>query len=108
MIIKSFPFFKSDKTTQNMETKLNSFLEKNAFKFATHIESPSTKKVIVSLFADPVSEGKKSSIKAKVFRATELSRLEEEVNSFLSGEVKMKFSTQSFVENSLTTIIFYE
>lgn len=108
MIVKNFQFYKAEKIPSLMEQKLNEFLEKNSFRFAIQNESPSTRKVTISLFVEPASEQVKATVKAKVFRSVSMEEAERNINEFFKGNVKMKFSTQSFVENNITTIIFYE
>lgn len=108
MISKNFEFYKAQKVPAAMEQAFNAFLASNSFRFATQCESASTKKVAVSIFAEPLEEGKAGNVKAKVFRSVSFDEAEKSVNDFLKEKVKMKFSTQSFVENNITTVIFYE
>ena len=91
-----------------MEQKINEHLKDNSFRFAIQNESASTRKVVLSLFCEPASEQVKATVKAKVFRSVSTDDAEKQVNQFFKDGAKMKFATQSFVENNITTIVFYE
>lgn len=103
----SLEFYKSQKTPNFMQEKVNAILSKEQFKFAIQNESPTTGKVLLSLFTDDKID--KVSVTSKVFRHSVVRDIKKDMDKFLEEtSAKMKFCTQSFVGNLITTVLFYE
>lgn len=105
MQLKLFRFTKIEKTPQNIEDRINAFLEDGyAFKFGCQSESTTKGKFYVSLYC----EKKKSNIRAKVFKNSDAQGLEETINKFLTKDIVLKWSTQSSTSSTIYSIIYYE
>jgi len=105
MFLKMFPFSKIQKNPLIIENIINSFLEDGkSFKFASMTESNKNGKIHLSLYY----EEKKSKIRVKVFKDSNIQNLEEKVNKFLAEGKAMKWSCQSSASNSIYLIVFYE
>ena len=105
MEVKLFSFTKTEKHPQTIEDKINSFLEEgNAFKIACQSESSTKGKFFLSLFY----EKKKTNIRVKVFKDIDHRKLEKDLNSFLEGDVNVKWTTQSSTTSNIYMVVFYE
>ena len=108
MLAKNFEFVRSQKVPAHMEDTINAFLKTHSYRFANQCESPTTKKVVVTVFGEPVEDEKKATVRAKVFRSHTFEIAEKNVNEFLAEKIKLKWMTQTFIDNTITTVIFYE
>lgn len=99
---KTLSFSKVEKSITKIDNDLNAILEKVTFKFATHNQSQTKGKMIVTLFFDE----KPGKVRAKAFKGQSHRDLDDIVNEFIADK-KVQFVTQNFIGSSIYTIIYY-
>lgn len=94
------------KTPKIIAEKMNEILQKGALKAVNVCESQAGR-LFVKVLLDEKAE---PNTKCAAFRHTQPEKLQEDVNKFLSGEVKLKASTLSVSSrsNNLMALLFFE
>lgn len=105
MQVKIFDINKIEKKSDIIEERINSFLSKKTFKFATQSEQTISSRLYISVFF----ENGESKTKAKVFKSCDVHTLEKEISKFLLSKNRtMKWATQTSSKSNVFCVIFYE
>lgn len=101
MKVFNINFGRSEKSTKQMEDKINAILLEGKFKSATQVESPTTGRLYFSIFLD---QGSTPDTVVKVFREISNNEMNQKLNAFLDGSPEVKAITQSVSSSSNTVI----
>ena len=107
MRTKIIEFPRSKKKPNNIEDEINKILLKYNLFYAHQMENPDSGKIILTLILRPYKTGSKGVMQVKAFRNTRLKDTESQLNDFMS-ECKLKFFSQSFSSNTVTSLVFHE
>lgn len=102
MFVKSFTFSKLAKIPDTMEKEINDFLRDVNFKFASHSESPSKGRLVVSIYYDLEAKG---NVEATILKSGNVESLDKATNEVIR-ERDFKFATQSYSQGNLYSIIY--
>ena len=100
---------RSKKKPEIIEGEVNKILSKYNLFYAHQMENDNTGKIVLTLILKNYDPKAKGIVQVKVFRKNKIKETEAEMNKFMSKKAtKVKFFTQSFSGNTITSLVFHE
>jgi len=106
---KILEFPRPKKKPEIIEEEINKILSKYNLFYAHQMENSDSGKIVVSLLLKDYDPKAESKIQVKVFRKNKMKEIEAEANKFMSKKTtRVKFFSQSFSSNTVTSLVFHE